>query len=143
MRGAMVYAIIDALSDIEELITVAYAEKPCDLAVWFLEEVNDTADMYLSDDKDFEKLDKIIDSMDILTHEDACELSDIDGLTVDIADMSISVIGAFYNYEEMKKALEEFISDKPKFKAIDVPENPYEKNEVIDNLNRSLVIAAI
>lgn len=139
----MVYAIIDALSDIEELITVAYAEKPCDLAVWFLEEVNDTADMYLSDDKDFEKLDKIIDSMDILTHEDACELSDIDGLTVDIADISISVIGAFYNYEEMKKALEEFISDKPKFKAIDVPENPYEKNEVIDNLNRSLVKAAI
>ena len=143
MIGAMVYAIIDALSDIEELITVAYAEKPCDLAVWFLEEVNDTADMYLSDDKDFEKLDKIIDSMDILTHEDACELSDIDGLTVDIADISISVIGAFYNYEEMKKALEEFISDKPKFKAIDVPENPYEKNEVIDNLNRSLVKAAI
>ena len=143
MRGAMVYAIIDALSDIEELITVAYAEKPCDLAVWFLEEVNDTADMYLSDDKDFEKLDKIINSMDILTHEDACELSDIDGLTVDIADISISVIGAFYNYEEMKKALEEFISDKPKFKAIDVPENPYEKNEVIDNLNRSLVKAAI
>ena len=139
----MVYAIIDALSDIEELITVAYAEKPCDLAVWFLEEVNDTADMYLSDDKDFEKLDKIIDSMNILTHEDACELSDIDGLTVDIADISISVIGAFYNYEEMKKALEEFISDKPKFKAIDVPENPYEKNEVIDNLNRSLVKAAI
>lgn len=139
----MVYAIIDALSDIEELITVAYAEKPCDLAVWFLEEVNDTADMYLSDDKDFEKLDKIIDSMDILTHEDACELSDIDGLTVDIADISISVIGAFYNYEEMKNALEEFISDKPKFKAIDVPENPYEKNEVIDNLNRSLVKAAI
>lgn len=139
----MVYAIIDALSDIEELITVAYAEKPCDIAVWFLEEVNDTADMYLSDDKDFEKLDKIIDSMDILTHEDACELSDIDGLTVDIADISISVIGAFYNYEEMKKALEEFISDKPKFKAIDVPENPYEKNEVIDNLNRSLVKAAI
>ena len=43
----------------------------------------------------------------------------------------------------MKKALEEFISDKPKFKAIDVPENPYEKNEVIDNLNRSLVKAAI
>ena len=143
MIGAMVYAIIDALSDIEELITVAYAEKPCDLAVWFLEEVNDTADMYLSDDKDFEKLDKIIDSMDILTHEDACELSDIDGLTVDIADISISVIGAFYNYEEMKKALEEFISDKPKFKAIDVPENPYEKNEVIDNLIRSLVKAAI
>lgn len=139
----MVYAIIDALSDIEELITVAYAEKPCDLAVWFLEEVNDTADMYLSDDKDFEKLDKIINSMDILTHEDACELSDINGLTVDIADISISVIGAFYNYEEMKKALEEFISDKPKFKAIDVPENPYEKNEVIDNLNRSLVKAAI
>ena len=143
MRGAMVYAIIDALSDIEELITVAYAEKPCDLAVWFLEEVNDTADMYLSDDKDFEKLDKIINSMDILTHEDACELSDIDGLTVDIADISISVVGAFYNYEEMKNALEEFISDKPKFKAIDVPENPYEKNEVIDNLNRSLVKAAI
>ena len=143
MRGAMVYAIIDALSDIEELITVAYAEKPSDLAVWFLEEVNDTADMYLSDDKDFEKLDKIINSMDILTHEDACELSDIDGLTVDIADISISVIGAFYNYEEMKKALEEFVSDKPKFKAIDVPENPYEKNEVIDNLNRSLVKAAI
>lgn len=143
MIGAMVYAIIDALSDIEELITVAYAEKPCDLAVWFLEEVNDTADMYLSDDKDFEKLDKIINSMDILTHEDACELSDIDGLTVDIADISISVIGAFYNYEEMKKALEEFVSDKPKFKAIDVPENPYEKNEVIDNLNRSLVKAAI
>ncbi len=143
MIGAMVYAIIDALSDIEELITVAYAEKPCDLAVWFLEEVNDTADMYLSDDKDFEKLDKITNSMDILTHEDACELSDIDGLTVDIADISISVIGAFYNYEEMKKALEEFISDKPKFKAIDVPENPYEKNEVIDNLNRSLVKAAI
>ena len=139
----MVYAIIDALSDIEELITVAYAEKPCDLAVWCLEEVNDTADMYLSDEKDFEKLDKIIDSMNILTHEDACELSDIDGLTVDIADISISVIGAFYNYEEMKKALEEFISDKPKFKAIDVPENPYEKNEVIDNLNRSLVKAAI
>lgn len=143
MIGAMVYAIIDALSDIEELITVAYAEKPCDLAVWFLEEVNDTADMYLSDDKDFEKLDKIINSMDILTHEDACELSDIDGLTVDIADISISVVGAFYNYEEMKNALEEFISDKPKFKAIDVPENPYEKNEVIDNLNRSLVKAAI
>ena len=143
MIGAMVYAIIDALSDIEELITVAYAEKPCDLAVWFLEEVNDTADMYLSDDKDFEKLDKIINSMDILTHEDACELSDINGLTVDIADISISVIGAFYNYEEMKKALEEFVSDKPKFKAIDVPENPYEKNEVIDNLNRSLVKAAI
>lgn len=143
MIGAMVYAIIDALSDIEELITVAYAEKPCDLAVWFLEEVNDTADMYLSDDKDFEKLDKITNSMDILTHEDACELSDITGLTVDIADISISVVGAFYNYEEMKNALEEFISDKPKFKAIDVPENPYEKNEVIDNLNRSLVKAAI
>ena len=124
MRGAMVYAIIDTLSDIEELITVAYAEKPCDLAVWFLEEVNDTADMYLSDDKDFEKLDKIINSMDILTHEDACELSDIDGLTVDIADISISVIGAFYNYEEMKNALEEFISEKPKFKKIQVLDNP-------------------
>lgn len=139
----MVYAVLDAVSDIEEMITVAYAEKPCGLAAWFIDEVRDTADMYVSSEKDFEEIEKSIAVLNVLTHEDASELNDIDGITVEAGDISISVIGAFYTYEEMKAGLCAFLSEKPKFKKVAVPDNPYESQKVIDALNAALIKSGI
>ena len=42
----MVYAIIDAMSDIEELITVAYGETPSDLMRWYVDEVFITGERF-------------------------------------------------------------------------------------------------
>ncbi len=139
----MVYAIIDAVSDIEELITVAYAEKPYGLAEWFIEEVRDSADMYLSAEEDFALLDKSIEALAILANEDASDLDDIDGITVEVSDISVSVIGAYHTYEDMKAGLCAFLSEKPKFKKLVVPDNPYETQTVLDSLNRSLIKCGI
>lgn len=136
----MVYAIIDAVSDVEELITVAYGERASELARWFIDEVKDTADMYLSAQKDFDTVDKACEDMEILCEdEDSADVADIDGLTVEAGEISVSVIGAYHTYEEMKAGIEAFISEKPKFKKIKVPENLYEDVKLIDKLNSELI----
>ena len=68
----MVYAVIDAISGAneEELITVAYAETPAQLAEWFIGEVNDTADMYLSANEDFEQIEKSVSMLEVLCDKD-------------------------------------------------------------------------
>lgn len=136
----MVYAIIDAVSDVEELITVAYGDRASELARWFIDEVKDTADMYLSENEDFEMIDKACDSLEVLCEdEDSAEVSDIGGLTVEAGSISVCVIGAYHTYEEMKAELEAFISEKPKFKKVKVPENLYEDEKLIDKLNSELI----
>lgn len=140
----MVYAIIDANSDVEELITVAYGERASDLARWFIDEVKDTADMYLSEDADFETVDDSCEKLEILCDDDAdTVVGDVDGLTVEAGAISVAVIGAFFNYEDMKTALEQFISEKPKFKKIKVPDNLYEEEKIIDKLNSELIRSSI
>lgn len=136
----MVYAIIDAMSDIEELITVAYGESPDELVRWFVDEVRDTADMYLSQSEDFEQMEKACQNLEILCEEDCgTAISDVDGITVEIAGVSVSVLGAFDNYDEMKESLLSIISEKPKFKKIVVPDNSQEDEKIIDNLNSELI----
>lgn len=136
----MVYAIINAQSDVEEMITVAHADTPAGLAAWFIDEVRDTADMYLSEDADFEQIEKSLSMLEVLSDKDAeAELSDLDGVTVEAGDISVSVIGTYFNYEEMKKALTDYLSEKPKYKKLAVPDNPYESEKVIDSLNSALI----
>lgn len=136
----MVYAIIDAAADIEELITVAYAERASELARWFIDEVKDTADMYLSENSDFEIVDKACESLEVLCEDEDCtQLSDIDGIVVEAGNISLSVVGAYATYDEMKEALAVFLSDKPKFKKINIPENPTEETDVIDKINSELI----
>lgn len=135
----MVYAIIDAVSDVEELITVAYGEQANELARWFIDEVNDSADMYLSEESDFILIDKACESLSVLCEEDCIQLSDVDGIMVEAGGISLSVVGVYYTYEEMKQGLEEFLSDKPKFKKIKIPDNPYEDEAVIDKINSELI----
>ncbi len=140
----MVYAIIDAASDISELITIAYGETASELARWFIDEVNDTADMYLSAEEDFRQLEDTCKSLEVLCEDtDSSEVSDIDGITIEISDISVAIIGAYYNYEDMKAALEQFISDKPKFKKVTVPDNVNESIKVIDELNSALIRCAV
>ena len=43
----------------------------------------------------------------------------------------------------MKKALGEFLSEKPKYKKIAIPDNPYESEKVIDSLNALLIRSGI
>lgn len=136
----MVYAIIDAVSDIEELITVAYGETASELARWFIDEVKDTSDMYLSKDEDFALVDKACESLEFLCEDDeSAEVGDIDGITVEAGDISVSVIGAYHTYEDMKSGLEAFISEKSKFKKIKIPDNPYEDENLIDKINSELI----
>lgn len=136
----MVYAIIDAVSDVEELITVAYGDRAYELARWFIDEVKDTADMYLSAQEDFDTVDKACEDLEVLCEdEDSSEVADIDGITVEAGEISVSVIGAYHSYEEMKAGLEAFISEKPKFKKIKVPDNLYEDEKLIDKLNSELI----
>ena len=139
----MVYAIIDAQSDIEEMITVAHAEKPCGLAAWFIDEVRDTADMYLSDDKDFEEIERSLSVLSVLAEDESSDTDDLNGMTIEAGDISVSVIGTFYTYEDMKKALGEFLSEKPKYKKIVIHDNPYESEKVIDSLNSALIRSGI
>lgn len=140
----MLYAIIDAVSDIDELITVSYGETVGELAKWFIDEVKENADMYLSDEADFEMIDDACEQLEVLCEDDdSVNVSDMEGITVEAGDISISIIGAYYTYEEMKKALEEFISQKPKFKKIKVPDNENEKISVIDELNCMLIKSGI
>ncbi len=139
----MVYAIIDALNDVEEMITVAHAEKPNGLAAWFMDEVRDTADMYLSEDKDFAEIEKSLSVLAVLAEDESSELSDLAGMTIEAGDISVSVIGAYFTYEEMKKALGEFLSEKPKYKKIVIPDNPFESEKVIDSLNSALIRSGI
>ncbi len=140
----MVYAIIDAVSDVEELITIAYGNRASELARWFIDEVKDTADMYLSENEDFDLIDKACDSLEVLCEdEDSAEVSDISGLTVEAGSVSVSVIGAYHTYEEMKAELEVFISEKPKFKKVNIPENTYEDEKIIDKLNSELIRSSI
>lgn len=140
----MVYAVIDAVSDVEELITVAYGERAYELARWFIDEVKDTADMYLSEESDFDTVDNACSQLEVLCEEeDSSDVSDIAGLTVEAGAISVSVIGAYHTYEEMKAGLEEFISEKPKFKKIKVPDNINEDLKLIDKLNSELIRSSI
>ena len=140
----MVYAIIDAVSDVEELITVAYGNKAYELARWFIDEVKDTADMYLSAEEDFATIDNACEKLEILCEdEESSDVSDIDGLTVEAGAISVSDIGSYNTYEEMKSGLEEFIAEKPKFKKIKVPDNLHEDQKLIDKLNSDLIRSSI
>ena len=140
----MVYAIIDAVSDVEELITVAYGNYASDLARWFIDEVKDTADMYLSEPEDFDLIDNACEKLEILCEDtESAEVPDIDGLTIEAGAISVGVVGSYHTYEEMKAGLEKFISDKPKFKKIKVPDNLHESIKVIDALNAELIRGAI
>ena len=139
----MVYAIIDAVSDIEEMITVAHDARACGLAAWFVDEVRDTADMYLSEEKDFEQVEASLAVLNVLAEDDSSEIGDLNGMTIEAGDISVSVIGTYYTYEDMKKALGEFLSEKPKYKKIAIPDNPYESEKVIDSLNALLIRSGI
>ena len=89
----MVYAIIDAVSDVEELITVAYGDRAYELARWFIDEVKDTADMYLSAQEDFDTVDKACEDLEVLCEdEDSSEVADIDGITVEAIDEKFSLL---------------------------------------------------
>lgn len=139
-KKIMLYAIIDAISDVEELITVAYGKSVSELARWFVDEVKDTADMYLSEESDFTLIDEACESLSVMCEADDCiNLSDVDGIIVEAGGISLSVVGAYYTYEEMKSALESFLSEKPKFKKIKIPDNPYEDETVIDRINSELI----
>ena len=136
----MVYAVIDAVSEVEELITVAYGEQASDLARWFIDEVNDTADMYLSEESDFALVAEACESFEVLCEDEDCiQVSDVDGITVEVGGISLSVVGAYYTYEEMKSGLEAILSEKPKFKKIKIPDNPHEDISVIDKINSELI----
>ena len=95
---------------------------------------------YLSQEKDFEQMEKACSNLEILCEEDCgTALSDVDGVTIEIAGISVSVLGAYENYDDMKESLYYIISDKPKFKNIVVPDNQDEDERVIDKLNSDLI----
>ncbi len=136
----MIYAIIEAASDVEELITVAYGEKASDVAAWFVDEVRDTAEMYLSEPSDFEKLDEVCGSLSVLCDEDAdTGTDDLDGVYVEVGGITVSLVGAFDGYAAMKTALTVYLSEKPKFKKLTIPDNPSEDTAVTDTLNAALI----
>ena len=135
----MVYAIIDAVSDVEELITVAYAETPCELAKWFAAELRENADMYLSSDSDFALVDEACESINVICDDENADLSDVDGIVVEAGDISLSVVGAYYTYEDMKAGLLEFLSDKPAYSKVNVPDNENESIKTLDELNAELI----
>ncbi len=135
----MVYAIIDAVSDVEELITVAYAETPSELAKWFVSELCDTADMYLSSEDDMRLVEEACESLSVICEDESALLSDVDGIVVEAGTISLCVAGAYYNYEDMKRGLLEFISDKPAYKKLNVPDNENESIKILDDLNAELI----
>ena len=99
--------------------------------------------MYLSADKDFEQIEASLSVLSVLAEDDSSEISDLAGMTIEVSDISVSVIGAFYTYEDMKKALGKFLSEKPKYKKLVIPDNPYESEKVLDSLNASLIRSGI
>lgn len=142
----MVYAILHAASDHEELITVAHGDTAEDLARWFIDELQDTADMYLTEDADFEKLEKIVENLEVLCDSsssfavtDADSLEVVANLTVEVGEIALAVVGAYETYDGFAEGLREYLADKPAFRHVDVPDDADGDIEALDKLNASLI----
>ena len=141
----MYYAIIDAKSDISELTTVAYGVGISDIAEWFLDEFDETIEMYADPDEIGENESVISQAKDLrgLCDEGALEKNDIDGLYFSLSNITVELYGVYDGFDEFAKAFTQFVSDKPKYVKIipDVNTDDYIKE--CDRLNTLLVRASI
>lgn len=75
----------------------------------------------MSEDKDFEQIEASLSVLSVLAEDDSSEISDLTGMTIEVSDISVSVIGAFYTYEDMKKALGESYPKSRSIKSLSSP----------------------
>ncbi len=141
----MYYAIIDAQSSTSRVATVAYGVKLCDIAEWFIDEFRENYEMYHAgeDEDDDEKVYTQCNELRDLADEDVLEISDIEGLSFAIADLSVEIYGTYETYEDFTAAFLKFVSDKPKYVKIKPQNNPEDIIAEIDRLNSLLIRESI
>lgn len=141
----MYYAIIDSMSDVSRLATVAYGVKLSDVAEWFVAELKDTYEMYNdgTTNEDDEKVLKQCEDLLDMAKADALEKIDLEGLSFAVCDISVELYGIYDTYEEFTSAFLEFVKDKPKYVKIKPETNPEYILAECDRLNALLVRASI
>ncbi len=141
----MYFAIIDASSDISRLTTVAFGESAGEIALWFAQEFRDNFEMYSDPDQADSNAEVLsqCDELCELAENDALGLSDIDGLSFSVGDISVDIVGVYESYEDFCDGFSEFIDDKPKYKKIVPEQNPADEQAECDRINTLLVRASI
>ncbi len=141
----MYFAIIDASSDISRLTTVAFGESAGDIALWFAQEFRDNFEMYANPDEAASNESVLAQCEELceLAENDALGLSDVEGLSFEVADISVEVVGVYESYEDFCSGFENYVDDKPKYKKIVPRQNPEDEEAECDRINTLLVRASI
>ena len=141
----MYFALIDSKSEISELTTVAYGVNISDIAEWFVDEFEETLEMYADYDELQQDESVLEQSRQIreLARENALDMSDVDGLYFSFDDISVELYGIYDGFEEFSKAFCEFVSQKPKYVKIVPDTNTDDYIKECDRLNTLLVRASI
>ncbi len=141
----MYYAIIDAMSDVSRLPTVAYGARLSDIAEWFAAELKDTYEMYNdgTTSEDDEKVMSQCDDLLELAKSEVLERDDLEGLSFAVCDISVELYGIYETFEEFTEAFLAFVKDKPKYVKIAPQETPSDILAECDRLNSLLVRASI
>ena len=141
----MYFAIIDAKSDISELTTVAYGVSISDIVKWFLDEFDETVEMY-ADPEELEQSQSVLsqaNDLRELADEGALEKNDIDGLYFSLSDISVDLYGVYDGFEEFANAFTQFVSEKPKYVKIKPDINTDDYIKECDRINTLLIRASI
>ncbi len=141
----MYFAIIDASSEFSRLTTAAYGDSLCDIAVWFTDEFRDNYETYVSDGETEEDRKVLAQCEELcsLAKEDALDISDLEGLSFSVCDITIELYGVYDSYDAFKAAFLQFVSDKPKYVKIKPEENPDDIGLELERLNTLLIRASI
>lgn len=141
----MYFAIIDSSSDISRLATVAFGESAGEIALWFAEEFKDNFEMYSDPDQALSNAEVLsqCDELCSLAQNDALGLSDIEGLSFVIEDISVEIFGVYESYEDFCEGFSRFVDDKPKYKKIVPEHSPWDEAAECDRINTLLVRASI
>ena len=141
----MYFAIIDSRSEISGVVTVAYGQSISDIALWYVDEFDETVRMYADPEQLNQENNVVVQSNDIraLAQENALDKNDVDGLYFSFDDISVELYGVYESFEEFSTAFCEFVSDKPKYVKIVPQKDADDFVKECDRLNTLLIRASI
>lgn len=140
----MYFAIIEVCNEIGRLATIAYGEKISDVVQWFVDEFYENYEMYRQDEDEQEQV--VLSQckeLEFLCKNDALDLQDLSGLSFGFSDVSVEIVSVFEDFITLKNAFDEYISDKPKYKKINLDTAASDVIAECDRVNTLLIRESI
>lgn len=140
----MYFAIIEVCNEIGRLATIAYGEKISDVVQWFVDEFYENYEMYRQDEDEQEQaVLSQCKELEFLCKNDALDLQDLSGLSFGFSDVSVEIVSVFEDFITLKNAFDEYISDKPKYKKINLDTATSDVIAECDRVNTLLIRESI